>query len=154
MSATESDDIKGVIAQTFVAIGTLARALHVQDAHLQPTLDAITAHAAAAHPAAKDAGLILLIGGKLIPQATTGRAPQLLDVKQQETGQGPCIEAAREQTLICLDDLRQDPRWPEFSAEAQACGVSSMLCAPLWNQPANPGRAHPVRGTARSVQRA
>jgi hypothetical protein len=64
MSATEADDIKEVIAQTFVAIGTLARALHIDDARLQPTLDAITAHAAAAHPAAKDAGLILLRGGK------------------------------------------------------------------------------------------
>jgi GAF domain-containing protein len=132
MSATEADDIKEVIAQTFVAIGTLARALHIDDARLQPTLDAITAHAAAAHPAAKDAGLILLRGGKLIPQATTGRAPQVLDIKQQETGRGPCIEAAREQTLICINDLRRDPRWPELSAEAQACGVSSMLCAPLW----------------------
>jgi len=132
MSDTEADDVKEVIAQTFVAIGTLARALHVEDARLQPTLDAITSHAAAAHPAAKDAGLILLKGGKLIPQATTGKAPQLLDIKQQETGRGPCIEAARQQTLICLNDLRQDPRWPEFSAEAQAYGVSSMLCAPLW----------------------
>jgi len=68
----------------------------------------------------------------LIPQAATGRAPQLLDMKQQETGQGPCIEAAREQTLICINDLQRDPRWPEFSAEARACGVSSMVCVPLW----------------------
>jgi GAF domain-containing protein len=132
VSSPEKDEIREVIAQTFVAVGTLARALHVEDARLEPTLDAITAHAAAAHPAARDAGLILLIGGKLIPQATTGRAPQLLDTKQQETGRGPCIEAAREQTLICINDLQRDPRWPEFSAEAQACGVSSMLCAPLW----------------------
>jgi GAF domain-containing protein len=132
MSCTEEDDIRKVIAQTFVAVDTLARALHVEDARLEPTLKAITAHAAAAHPAAKDAGLILLIGGKLVPQATTGRAPQLLDIKQQETGRGPCIEAAREQTLICVNDLQRDPRWPEFSAEAQECGVSSMLCAPLW----------------------
>jgi GAF domain-containing protein len=131
MSAIQ-DDIQTVIAQTFVAIETLARALHVEGGRLQSTLDAITAHAAAAHPAAKDAGLILLVGGKLIPQATTGRAPQLLDMKQQETGEGPCIEAAREQTLICMNDLRSDPRWPEFSAAAQSCGVSSMLCAPLW----------------------
>ncbi len=132
MSATEADDIKEVIAQTLVAIGTLARALHVGDASLQPTLDAITAQAAAAHPAARDAGLILLLGGKLIPQATTGKAPQILDIKQQETGRGPCLEAAREQTLICMNDLRRDTRWPEFSAEAQACGVGSVLCAPLW----------------------
>jgi GAF domain-containing protein len=127
-----ADDIQKTIAQAFVAIDTLARALHVEDARLEPTLEAITTHAAAAHPAAKDAGLILLHGGKLIPQATTGRAPQLLDMKQQETGQGPCIDAAREQTLICIDDLQRAPRWPEFSAEARACGVSSMLCAPLW----------------------
>jgi len=132
MSSTERDEIREVIGQTFVAIGTLARALHVEDARLEPTLKAITAHAAAAHPAAKDAGLILLIGGKLIPQATTGRTPQLLDTKQQETGRGPCIDAAREQALICVNDLHRDPRWPEFSAEARACGVSSMLCAPLW----------------------
>ncbi len=32
MSSTEGDDIRKVIAQTFVAIGTLARALHVEDA--------------------------------------------------------------------------------------------------------------------------
>lgn len=132
MSSAERDEIREVIAQTFVAIGTLARALHVEDARLEPTLKAITAHAAAAHPAAKDAGLILLIGGKLIPQATTGRAPQLLDIKQQETGRGPCIDAARDQTLICVNDLQRDPRWPEFSSEARACAVSSMLCAPLW----------------------
>ena len=132
MSSTERDEIREVIAQTFVAVGTLARSLHVEDARLEPTLKAITAHAAAAHPAAQDAGLILLIGGKLIPQATTGRAPQLLDMKQQETGRGPCIEAAREQTLLCVNDLQRDPRWPDFSAEARACGVNSMLCAPLW----------------------
>jgi GAF domain-containing protein len=132
VSSTERDEIREVIAQTFVTVGTLARALHIEDARLEPTLNAITAHAAAAHPAARDAGLILLIGGKLIPQATTGRAPQLLDIKQQETGRGPCIDAAREQTLICINDLRHDQRWPEFSSEARACGVSSMLCAPLW----------------------
>ena len=132
MSAAEADDIKKIIAQALAAVEILARALHVEDARLQPTLDAITAHAAAAHPAAQDAGLILLEGGKLLPQATTGRAPQLLDSKQQETGKGPCIEAAQAQTMICINDMRRDARWPEFATEAHACGVASMLCAPLW----------------------
>jgi GAF domain-containing protein len=132
MSAAEADDIKKVIAQALRAVDILARALHVEDARLQPTLDAITAHAAAAHPAAQDAGLILLKGGKLIPQATTGRAPQLLDRKQQKIGKGPCVEAAQAQTLICINDISRDSRWPEFATEAQACGVASMLCAPLW----------------------
>jgi GAF domain-containing protein len=132
MSATDAEDIKNVIVETFGAIEILARALHVQDARLQPTLDAIVAHAAAANPAAQDAGLILVTGGQLVPQATTGRAPQRLDIRQQDTGEGPCIETARTQTMICISDTRHDTRWPEFCAEAQACGVGSLLCAPLW----------------------
>jgi hypothetical protein len=36
----------------------------------RPTLDVIVANAAAAHPAAQDAGIILFTGGKLVPQAT------------------------------------------------------------------------------------
>lgn len=131
MDPAEADDIR-TISETLGVIDVLARALHVKDARLQPTLDSIVANAAAAHPGARDAGLILLISGKLVPQAVTGRPPQLLDRKQQETGDGPCIEAALKQTLIRIDDTGAHSRWPEFSAEAQACGIRSLLCAPLW----------------------
>jgi GAF domain-containing protein len=132
MGTPARDDVAESVAGTFTAVEILARALRVKDAELQPTLDAILGHAAAAHPAAHDAGLILLVGGKLVPQATLGHAPQVLDLKQQETGEGPCIEAARTQALIRLADTKTESRWPEFSAEAQACGVRSLLCAPLW----------------------
>jgi GAF domain-containing protein len=132
MSAPEEEDVKKVIAQAFEAVEILARALHVPDIRLQPTLDAIVAHTAAAHPAAQDAGLILLTGGKLVPQATTGRAPQALDAKQQERGEGPCIETARCQSMTYISDTAEEDRWPDICAEAQAHGVASMLCAPLW----------------------
>lgn len=132
MSLHVRDDVAEVVAETLGAVEILARALHVKDARLQPTLEAIVANAAAAHPDACDAGLILLIRGKLVPQATTGRTPQALDLKQQQTGEGPCLEAARQQAIIGISDTRDDMRWPEFSAAAQACGVCSMLCAPLW----------------------
>src|ERR1700761_604166 len=131
MSDAEADETK-TVAEALGAIDILARALHVRDTRLQPTLDAITAQAAAAHPAARDAGLILLRGGQLVPQATTGQAPQALDLWQQQTGQGPCIQAAREQAMIYVEDVSRDPRWPGFSAEAQALEVGSMLCTPLW----------------------
>ena len=132
MSTHEEEDVQKVIAQAFEAVEILARALHAPDAGLQPTLDAIVAHAAAAHPAAQDAGLILLTGGKLVPQATTGRAPQALDAKQQEVGDGPCIETARCQSMTYISDTGKESRWPAICAEAQAHGVASMLCAPLW----------------------
>lgn len=132
MSDADADDEVKIAAEALGAIDILARALHVKDARLQPTLDAITAQAAATHPAARDAGLILLRGGRLIPQATTGQAPQALDLRQQETGEGPCIQAAREQDAVYVEDISRDPRWPGFRAEAQAYGVGSMLCTPLW----------------------
>jgi GAF domain-containing protein len=129
---TEQAGLAEVVAETMVAVETIARALHVRDARLEPTLDAIVTNAAAAHPAADDADVTLLIRGKLVPQATTGRPAQILDLRQQETGEGPCVEAASRQTVICIADTGEDARWPGFCAAARACGVRSMLCAPLW----------------------
>jgi hypothetical protein len=59
------------------------------------TLDAIVSAAVSALHADRDAGLILLERGKLVPQAVSGRAPLHLDLQQQQAGKGPCIEAAQ-----------------------------------------------------------
>jgi GAF domain-containing protein len=120
------------IARTASMIEVLARALHVRDAQLQPTLDAIVAAAASALNADREAGLILLQHGKLVPQAVSGRAPLHLDLHQQQTGEGPCIEAARQQAVIRIDDTRADLRWPRFMAAARHHDVLSQLCIPLW----------------------
>ena len=139
MTTRAPQTVAEAVTDAVTAIDVLARALHFEDARLQPTLDVIAAHAAAAHPAARDAGIILYTGGKLVPQATTGRAPQVLDLKQQETGDGPCIEAARKQALVQVTDTGDDFRWPQFCAEAQACDVRSLLCVPLWVSERNLG---------------
>lgn len=120
------------VAQAASSLAVLARALHVRDAQLQPTLDAIVSAAASALNAGRDAGLILLERGTLVPQATAGRAPLHLDLQQQQAGEGPCIEAAGRQAVIRIDDTRSDPRWPGLMAEARKHGVLSMLCIPLW----------------------
>jgi GAF domain-containing protein len=129
---SEQRDIDEVVARTASTMEILARALHVRDAQLQPTLDAIVAAAASALNADQDAGLILLERGKLVPQATSGRAPLYLDLRQQQAGEGPCIEAARRQIVIRIDDTRSDPRWPGFMAAARDHDVLSQLCIPLW----------------------
>ena len=129
---SEQRDIDEVIAQAVSTMEVLARALHVRDAQLQPTLDAIVSAAASALNAGRDAGLILLERGKLVPQAVTGRAPLHLDLQQQQAGEGPCIEAARRQVVLRIDDTRSDPRWPGFMAQAREHGVLSQLCIPLW----------------------
>lgn len=131
MGASEHDGDAGFSEQTIRFLDILARALHVKNAELQPTLDAIVATAAATLDSARYAGLIIVKRGELFPQAATARPPELLDLLQQKLGYGPCVDAAQRQRANRIDDTRRDERWPEFAAEAAALGVRSLLCVPL-----------------------
>jgi GAF domain-containing protein len=114
------------------SLDILARALHVKSAELEPTLQAIVSTAVRMLSPARYAGLIIFSGGELIPQASTDRVPLLLDHLQQKLGDGPCVNAAQCQSIVQIDDTRQDGRWPDFAADAANLGVRSMLCVPLW----------------------
>ena len=126
------DDLDLLSDQAVRTLDTLARALHLKDAELEPALDAIVSTAVAAVETAQHAGLILVVRGELVPQVTTGAPPQLLDELQQKLRDGPCLAAAVGQSLVRIDDMRDDGRWPGFAAEALNLGVQSMLCVPLW----------------------
>ena len=80
----------------------------------------------------RDAGLNLFVHGKFIPQAVFGKAPPRLDALQKELGDGPCIAASRDQTMIHIPDLRVDVPWPQFAELAHSLGIRSMLCVPMW----------------------
>ena len=107
-----------VTGRSAESLEILARALHVKNAELEPTLEAIASTAVTMLSPARYAGLTILSRGELIPRATTGEPPLLLDRLQQRLGDGPCISAAKHQSVFRIEDTLQDPRWPEFSAEA------------------------------------
>jgi len=121
-----------VTGRSAESLEILARALHVKNAELQPTLDAIASTAVTMLSPARYAGLTVYSRGVLIPRACTGDPPLVLDHLQQKLGDGPCISAAKYQTVFRIEDTRQDQRWPEFNAEAVRLDVRSMLCVPLW----------------------
>ena len=121
-----------VTGRSAESLEILARALHVKNAELEPTLEAIVSTAVTMLSPARYAGLTILSRGELIPRATTGEPPLLLDRLQQRLGDGPCISAAKHQSVFRIEDTLQDPRWPEFNAEAARLEVRSMLCVPLW----------------------
>ena len=50
---------------------------------------------------------------------------------QNDTGQGPCLDAQRDGKQVVVDDLRVDLRWPQFAAQALKVGIRSMICTPL-----------------------
>jgi GAF domain-containing protein len=76
--------------------------------------------------------VILAIGRRhLEVVAATSPVPQQLDELQQREGAGPCLDAARSQAVIRIEDVATDARWPPFAEQATAAGVRSMLCLPL-----------------------
>jgi GAF domain-containing protein len=109
----------------------VARALHVRDSDVSATLDCIVQQAAEVLGVANQAGIILLEHGRLEPHATAGEVSRKLDLLQQESNEGPCLEAARTQQLVVVDDTADDDRWPGLASQALDLGVHSMLCAPL-----------------------
>ena len=125
------DALDGFSDQTFQSLNILARVLHVKNAELEPALQAIVSTAVTTLNPAQHAGLITVSRGALVPQAATGRPPELLDQLQQKLNGGPCIDAAQQQTPIYIADMRHESRWPKFAAEAESVGVCSMLCVPL-----------------------
>jgi GAF domain-containing protein len=132
MSGRDGEHLMEVTGPSARSLDILARALHVKNAELQPTLEAIVSTAVRMLNPALDAGLAVFSHGELTPQASTGAAPLLLDRLQQELGDGPCINAAKHQSIFRIEDTGRDERWPQFNAEAARLNVRSMLCVPLW----------------------
>jgi GAF domain-containing protein len=110
----------------------LARALHAGSGTVEDLVGAICVQAVRAVPAASHAGVIIASGRRhLTTVATTGDVPTRLDALQQESGEGPCLTAATEQTVVRVTDTAEETRWPGYAREALGLGVRSMLCLPL-----------------------
>lgn len=61
-----------------------------------------------------------------------------MDHDQYDTGQGPCLDAARQGEPFEIDALAVEGRWPAFVPRARARGIESILSSPLLDG----GRAH------------
>ncbi|WP_240687268.1 GAF and ANTAR domain-containing protein [Amycolatopsis suaedae] len=73
------------------------------------------------------------------PVETSPEATKL-DMIQYDTGEGPCVEAARPEgtTIAASADVAADPRWPRFGKAAAELGVGSVVAAALLPGPGSP----------------
>lgn len=76
-------------------------------------------------------GLTILDDGH--PKTAVCTAPETLafDQLQYEHGEGPCLAAYREMTIVSVPSMKDETRWPEMSSRAAELGVHSSLSAPL-----------------------
>ncbi|MBF4600544.1 GAF and ANTAR domain-containing protein [Frigoribacterium sp. VKM Ac-1396] len=79
------------------------------------------------------AGLMLFgRSGDLQVAASTGHHAGLLELLQVETGEGPCLEAARTGEVVAVPDVAAAvDRWPHFSRVAVDAGYASVHSVPL-----------------------
>jgi GAF domain-containing protein len=100
---------------------------------LEQVLADVTAEAVQVIPGADVAGVLLVKkGGEFESLADTDDLAGQLDQLQHDFGEGPCADAALEQTIVRTDDLRDEPRWPRYAPAAVRHGVFSSLSFKLY----------------------
>lgn len=96
-------------------------------------LNDVTTTARELMPGADTVGILLIgRGGKFESLAGTSELPHTLDEVQMQFSEGPCVEAALNETILRTDDFRTDQRWPLYAAAAVEHGVLSGLSIKLY----------------------
>ncbi len=109
----------GALAQFFISDGTLG-----------DTLLRVSQLACEVAPADM-AGITLLVEGKPNTGVFTDPEAPDIDRAQYDSGQGPCLDAFRNQQVYRIDSTSEDPRWPDFARMAADHGIASTLSMPV-----------------------
>ncbi|MGX9787967.1 GAF and ANTAR domain-containing protein [Mycobacterium sp. MMS18-G62] len=96
-------------------------------------LSEVTKAAVELIPGVDTAGVLLLSkGGKFESLAGTTDLPYELDELQVTFNEGPCMQAALDDTIVRTDDFRNESRWPAYSQAVVEIGVLSGLSFKLY----------------------
>jgi GAF domain-containing protein len=124
---------------TTVALDALARRLAEAARSLQrqtspqQVMDGIVHLASAMVPGADEATITMVRKDRhCYSAAATSTSASDFDVLQDETGEGPCLDAIWQQETVRVNDLASDPRWPVLGPRAAERGIGSMLCLQLF----------------------
>lgn len=109
-------------------------ALELSEAEtLQATMQRVVDLAEQLIVACHGASLMLISkGGMIETPAHSSRTALDSDRAQYETGEGPCLDAIRDEPRVVLNDLQADRRWPAYRARASELGIGSMLAFRLF----------------------
>lgn len=110
----------------------VARALLSEDG-AEATLDRICRLAVETIETCEHAGITLNERNRLRSVAATDDVPRAADAVQDETQEGPCVDAIREQEVFVTGKLLDEERWPNFARRAHAdSGIESVMSFRLY----------------------
>lgn len=100
---------------------------------LEETLRAISLAATTLIDGADAADILTTSGRRQFrSHGATSDLPVRLDTVQEQTGEGPCVDAAFTSRVVRSDDLTAETRWPRFCPQAVEIGVHSALSFQLY----------------------
>jgi len=113
-------------------LADLAREMQRQPASVD-AMDVIVNAVVGMVPGAEEASISLAQRGRhVVSAAATSDLPRRFDDLQDETRQGPCMDAMYEHQTIRVDDLATTDLWPELARRVGEIGVASMVCFQLF----------------------
>lgn len=98
---------------------------------VQQTLQQIVDLSERAVDGCEAAGILRIEDGTISTLAASSPLVVALDQMQIDSGEGPCVDAANQDTTIYVHDLMDDQRWPTFGPLAIAAGIRTVLAHPL-----------------------
>jgi GAF domain-containing protein len=81
--------------------------------------------------AADEVSVTLIRKGRAVTAAYTGELAMQADERQYGLDAGPCLDASRGGEVLSVQDMRSEPRWPDYAPQAVGVGVLSSLSIPL-----------------------
>ncbi|WP_197038176.1 MULTISPECIES: GAF domain-containing protein [Actinomycetes] len=115
-------------------LAQLARQLRVAGKDQTSAIRRIAYAAVEAIDGAEYASLTLVSArGVLTTRVAVGDLARQCDRVQQQLGQGPCLDAAAGlETVVWVDDMATETRWPEFAHAADSLGIAAVVCSTLF----------------------
>ncbi len=111
-------------------IATVASAV-LSGETLEETLQQVVETAVATIDGCDAAGVFVVDGKAVRTVAHTDESVIDLDRLQEVFGEGPCLDAATSATVIYVEDLSEDDRYPRFGAATSTAGVRTVLACPV-----------------------
>jgi GAF domain-containing protein len=82
-------------------------------------------------PGAYEVSVTLVRDGGPRTVASTGEPAEVLDRRQYDNHDGPCLDAAGERKTVVVDEVAAERRWPGWAEHAGSVGVCSALSVGL-----------------------
>ncbi|TDD00839.1 GAF domain-containing protein [Saccharopolyspora terrae] len=117
------DKTKEEIPQT---MESMARAIHVERT-LPNILARITSLAVELVPSCHYSGVLLVFEKEVVTAMASSTLVVETNHLQGQLKEGPCFDAAWEETSYRVVDMRTEKRWPHFIPGARQLGVGSMI---------------------------